>query len=62
MDDQVGRLLTELDKLDLRKNTIVVFLSDHGYNLGEHDCWAKSILWEGTVRVPLIVSVPGQVV
>jgi len=60
MDDQVGRLLTELDKLDLRKNTIVVFLSDHGYNLGEHDCWAKSILWEGTVRVPLIVSVPGQ--
>lgn len=60
MDEQVGRVLDELDKLDLRKNTIVIFLSDHGYNLGEHDCWAKSVLWEGTVRVPLIISVPGQ--
>lgn len=59
MDQQVGRLLNTLDNLDLRKNTIVVFLSDHGYNLGEHDCWAKSSLWEGTVRVPLIISVPG---
>lgn len=60
MDQQVGRLLQELDRLDLRKNTIVIFLSDHGYNLGEHDCWAKTSLWEGTVRVPLIISVPGQ--
>jgi arylsulfatase A-like enzyme len=59
MDQQVGRLLNTLDQLDLRKNTIVIFLSDHGYNLGEHDCWAKTSLWEGTVRVPLIISVPG---
>ncbi len=59
MDQQVGRLLSTLDQLDLRKNTIVIFLSDHGYNLGEHDCWAKTSLWEGTVRVPLIISVPG---
>ncbi len=60
MDQQVGRLLDALEKLDLRKNTIVIFLSDHGYNLGEHDCWQKSSLWEGTVRVPLIISVPGM--
>lgn len=59
MDEQVGRLLNTLDRLDLRKNTIVIFLSDHGYNLGEHDCWAKTSLWEGTVRVPLIISAPG---
>jgi arylsulfatase A-like enzyme len=59
MDQQVGRLLNALDQLDLRKNTIVIFLSDHGYNLGEHDCWSKQSLWEGTVRVPLILSVPG---
>ncbi|MCG6187368.1 sulfatase [Maribellus maritimus] len=58
MDQQVGRLLNTLDQLDLRKNTIVIFLSDHGYNLGEHDCWSKTSLWEGTVRVPLIISVP----
>jgi len=60
MDQQVGRLLSSLNELDLRKNTIVIFLSDHGYNLGEHDCWSKTSLWEGTVRVPLIISVPGK--
>jgi len=59
MDKQVGRLLNALDRLDLRNETIVIFLSDHGYNLGEHDCWSKVSLWEGSVRVPLIVSVPG---
>lgn len=60
MDEQVGRLLEALDRLDLRKETIVIFMSDHGYNLGEHDCWSKSSLWEGSVRVPVIFSVPGK--
>jgi iduronate 2-sulfatase len=59
MDQQVGRLLDALDRLNLRDETIVIFLSDHGYNLGEHDCWSKNSLWEGTVRAPLIISVPG---
>lgn len=60
MDQQVGRLLKTLDRLDLRKQTIVIFMSDHGYNLGEHDCWSKSSLWEGSIRAPVIVSVPGK--
>jgi arylsulfatase A-like enzyme len=60
MDEQVGRLLTALDQLNLRENTIVVFVSDHGYNLGEHDCWSKISLWEGSVRVPMIISTPGS--
>lgn len=59
MDQQVGRLLDALDRLKLREETIVIFLSDHGYNLGEHDCWAKVSLWEGAIRVPLVISVPG---
>ncbi|WP_339926370.1 sulfatase [uncultured Cyclobacterium sp.] len=60
MDKQVGRLLDALDRLDLRNETIVIFMSDHGYNLGEHDCWSKSSLWEGSIRVPVIFSVPGK--
>jgi arylsulfatase A-like enzyme len=58
MDEQVGRLLDALDRLGARDNTIVVFVSDHGYNLGEHDCWSKVSLWEGSVRVPMIISAP----
>lgn len=58
MDQQVGRLLDALDRLGIREETIVVFISDHGYNLGEHDCWSKHSLWEGVARVPMIISYP----
>ena len=47
-----------LDKLELRKNTIVVFVSDHGYLLGEHKMWKKGILWNEAIHVPLIISAP----
>jgi arylsulfatase A-like enzyme len=60
MDQQVGRLLDALDRLGIREETIVVFVSDHGYNLGEHDCWSKQSLWEGSVRIPMIISHPGS--
>ena len=60
MDRQVGRILAELARLKLRDNTIVVFVSDHGYLLGEHRMWKKSKLWEEAIRVPLIISAPGR--
>jgi len=59
MDEQVGRVLAELERLGLDKNTAVVFTSDHGYHLGEHTFWQKSNLHEDVTRVPLIISVPG---
>ncbi|MEM6778785.1 MAG: sulfatase [Planctomycetota bacterium] len=59
MDRQVGRILASLDRLQLRENTIVIFVSDHGYLLGEHHMWKKSKLWEEVIRVPMIISAPG---
>ena len=60
MDRQVGRILAELDRLKLRDNTVVVFVSDHGYLLGEHHMWKKSKLWEEAIRVPVIIAAPGR--
>ncbi|MFZ9088697.1 MAG: sulfatase-like hydrolase/transferase, partial [Planctomycetaceae bacterium] len=60
VDAQVGRLLNALDELGLAENTLVVFWSDHGYHLGEHNgVWQKRTLFEQGARAPLLIRAPG---
>ncbi len=59
MDESAGRVLHALEELGLEKDTIVVYTSDHGEMLGEHNLWAKFVFYEPSVGVPLIFRVPG---
>lgn len=60
VDRLVGQVLQALEQTGQAANTIVIFTSDHGYHLGEHDFWAKVSLREESAKVPLIIKVPGK--
>jgi iduronate 2-sulfatase len=58
MDAQVGRVLQALEELKLANNTVVIFVADHGYHLGEHTLWAKTSCFEYDAHVPLVIAPP----
>ena len=61
LDSKVGQLLSAIDELRLRDNTVVVYLGDNGYHLGEHGRFEKHCLYENAVRVPLIMRFPERI-
>jgi iduronate 2-sulfatase len=58
-DEQIGKVLSELDRLGLAKNTVVVLWGDHGFHLGDHGLWTKHTNYEQASRIPLILAGPG---
>jgi uncharacterized sulfatase len=61
IDDNVGRLLGYLKKEGLENNTIVVFTSDHGDLMGEHNRHNKGLPYETSAKIPFIIRYPGKI-
>jgi arylsulfatase A-like enzyme len=61
LDEQVGRLMKKLEASGLQENTIVVFTSDHGDMLGNHDAYFKSQPWRESVGIPLLMRWPQHI-
>jgi choline-sulfatase len=57
-DEMVGTILSELERLRMLDNTIVIVTSDHGEMLGEHGMWFKRTFYDPAAKVPLIISYP----
>jgi choline-sulfatase len=58
LDKNVGLVLDTLQRLKLDENTLVIYIGDHGYLLGQHGRFEKHSFWEPAVRAPLLVSYP----
>nr|WP_299346346.1 sulfatase [Allomuricauda sp.] len=59
MDAQLGKVMNELERLGLDKNTIVLLWGDHGWHLGDHGIWTKHTNYEQPTRIPFLMRVPG---
>ena len=60
-DEWIGRLLKRLEELGLADNTLVVFTSDHGEMLGDHGMHSKTVFYEGSAHIPLLMRLPGVI-
>lgn len=61
VDDNIGRLLDTLDEMGIADNTIVVYVSDQGYFLGEHGFFDKRIFYEEAARMPFVIRYPAEI-
>ncbi|MEM0964935.1 MAG: sulfatase [Verrucomicrobiota bacterium] len=60
MDEQLGLVMDHLEKKGLLDNTVIVFIGDHGYQVGEKNYWNKALLFERSCRAPMLISAPGK--
>ncbi len=60
LDENIGRLLDYLKSSGLDRNTIIIYMSDNGFFLGDHGLFNKQWMYEESLRIPLIISVPGM--
>ena len=60
LDAQLGKVLDALDRSGVAGRTIITFVGDHGYHLGEHGQWAKTSNFEYDARVPFFIGMPGM--
>jgi arylsulfatase A-like enzyme len=61
VDENVGRVLDYLDKQKLAENTVVLYTSDNGFFLGEHGMYDKRLMYEPSIRVPMLLRYPARV-
>ena len=62
VDDALGKIRKELERLNLSENTIIIFTSDNGYFTGEHLMGGKVLMYEESIKVPLIIFDPNSAV
>ncbi len=61
IDDNIGRLLKALDDMGIADNTIVAYVSDQGYFLGEHGFFDKRMMYEESLRMPFVIRYPKEI-
>jgi arylsulfatase A-like enzyme len=61
VDDNTGRVLDYLDSCGLSNNTIVIYMSDQGFYLGEHGLYDKRFMYEESFRTPMLIRFPGAI-
>jgi len=61
IDDNIGRLLNTLDEMGIKDNTIVIYVGDQGYFLGEHGMFDKRMMYEEPIRMPFVIRYPAEI-